>query len=123
MENLPLEITILHPEAYEVHVPILARTTISIYVLLDPRTNRVCYVGQTSNPQKRLQMHRVVSPHLTSRKHQWVCDLRGVGLAPRLVVIQSVQAENADEEEKKWIAFYRSQGTDLLNSPPGPRQS
>jgi len=59
-----------------------------IYTLADPRTKIVHYVGQTSNPKKRLSAHKAKGKHALSGKENldglttWLANLASEGLPP-----------------------------------------
>lgn len=56
----------------------------SIYILRDPTSQEVKYVGASSNPHKRLVAHRSNNYQATST---WVNDLKSQGLEPQLEVV------------------------------------
>jgi hypothetical protein len=64
------------------------------------------YIGQTSNVQQRIFSHRA----RLKKKGEGFEDLR---------VLSVVPLSAANEEEKKWIAHFRSSGTLLANSNDG----
>ena len=89
-----------------------------IYVLKDPDTKIVCYVGKTNNPTKRLSSHRnpgKKSQNLPSVR--WNRKLKELGKAPIMEIIE--ETDDWEACEKRWIAFYRNQNKDLLNVDEG----
>lgn len=91
----------------------------SIYILLDPRTNEVRYVGYTKDITKRLYMH-VGNCNNNSHKSNWIKQLKTLGLRPKpktLCVLSSF--EEALRVEIATIALYRSRGVRLTNSTDG----
>jgi hypothetical protein len=94
--------------------------TAFIYVLIDPRTGEVRYVGKSNDPIRRLQGHlqsaRADKPWGVCR---WIRDLAAVGLTPGVVVIDQVSADEWEPAEVEWIAHFRSAGARLTNTAPG----
>ena len=86
-----------------------------VYALADPTTNRIRYVGITTNLNVRLISHLTTFTE-SNPKCEWVVELRGKGLKPIMNVIDT--AENKKEALKKesdLIITYKKQGFDLLN--------
>jgi hypothetical protein len=83
---------------------------ISIYGLIDPRTDELRYVGQTRRrPLARLTKH-IKTARDASPLHVAVW-LRGVlldGARPELVVLEEhTKLDDADEAEAFWIEYFR----------------
>lgn len=93
-----------------------------IYVLKNPRTLEIRYVGWTrKKPGDRLKTHvwdSVRHPHQTYRQ-AWIMSLVSIGLTPIIEVIESGTGEGWGEAERKWIARYRAQGARLVNGTDG----
>lgn len=90
-----------------------------IYVLVDPETQAIRYVGKADNPRKRLTGH--IRGYRDSNKHKlnWIRGLASRGLYPIMQVIEQVPYEMWPERECYWMQFYRSQGCALLNIADG----
>lgn len=89
-----------------------------IYRLIDPRDDQTRYVGVTvQRPSSRLIAHLTKAKcRPRTLKDKWLNELRGVGLQPRLEVLE----ETTDREvEVYWINYYRMAGNDLLNVKTG----
>lgn len=90
-----------------------------IYVLRDPRDNRVRYVGKTLRPRARLSAHR----HAPAGQHRfglWLKELRNLGHSPVMEVIEVVPADvNWVEREIYWIAYWRQREPNLTNTATG----
>jgi hypothetical protein len=94
-----------------------------IYALIDPRSEAIRYIGQTTydEPSKRLQAHLCPS---AVRKHsylaRWLKGLVDEGLKPDMVLIDVAydQAE-LDLLEIEHIARYRQEGFRLVNLSDG----
>jgi hypothetical protein len=92
-----------------------------IYVLKDPTTNEVRYVGKANHPKKRYSKHiRDVERHdPTSHKHFWIRKLLRNNQKPLLEVIETIDMSEWKERECYWIGKYRSEGIRLTNSTDG----
>jgi len=108
----------------------------AVYALIDPRTNRIRYVGCTKNLKARYSLHLVngrdaigsptgearlryrdVRTHGYVVQH-WVAELIAVGARPELVVLASSTGERrAAQLERFWIKEARASGEPLVNSP------
>lgn len=87
-----------------------------VYVLSDPRTDIVYYVGITNNPDVRMAQH-VYSLKSTRAKDNWVRQLLSEGVKPEMRILQG----RNDREyilcrEKYWIQYYLVRGAPLLNT-------
>lgn len=92
-----------------------------IYVLKDPRTGEVRYVGKTKNSlRKRLTDHIYDSKRHKNRRANWIKSLAKKGLEPIIELIETVSSgEDWAEREKYWIKWYRGNGCNLLNMTDG----
>jgi GIY-YIG catalytic domain-containing protein len=92
-----------------------------VYVLKCPRTNAIRYVGWTSRPpEKRLAAHikeSIASPDNHRRK--WILSLLSIGMKPLIEVIEAGCGSGWGQAERRWIAFYRAEGTKLVNGTDG----
>lgn len=78
-----------------------------IYVLIDPRTDEVRYVGQALNAESRYAGHLNDGTCVDSHKARWIRKLLNLGLLPELEVIDKVLGEDANLAECAWIYHYR----------------
>jgi transcriptional regulator with XRE-family HTH domain len=95
---------------------------VAIYVLIDPRTDLVRYVGLTSaDPRKRLNSHMAQAnpDYLHTAKSAWLLELRRDGLLPHMRVIDRVGHDAARDAERRWIGHYNDPPGTLTNSAPG----
>lgn len=93
----------------------------NIYVLKNPLSQDVLYVGRTKNPKMRLSAHVSAAMKLSranTRKNNRLRKLITTGATPVLEVVESGMGDSA-EAERRWIATLRSQGIDLLNGTDG----
>ena len=91
----------------------------TIYMLVDPRTREIRYVGKTEQPLRtRLSAHM----RDTSKCHRtnWLKSLAAESLAPEIVPLEEVSGEWPwQESERYWIARLRSLGARLTNGTSG----
>ncbi|HEX7906851.1 MAG TPA: GIY-YIG nuclease family protein [Paraburkholderia sp.] len=86
-----------------------------IYVLRDPRTDEVRYVGKTVKTlADRLSGHINRSRRIKSPSGSWIKSLAKEGLMP---IIEEIETAGDDwaERERYWIAHYRSVTHKLTN--------
>jgi len=91
-----------------------------IYVLIDPRTNMVRYVGKTTNIKKRLNKHINESKRSTkSHKKAWINGLLRLDLLPTIKVIDEVSIDEWQFWEMYWISQMKALGFRLTNHTNG----
>jgi hypothetical protein len=90
-----------------------------IYVLTEPDTGNVRYVGQTRHLFRRYAWH-LASLRGNSPKVQWLTALERRAVLPGLQVLEAVIKEDAGTRERWWIQYWQEQGAQLLNSAPAP---
>jgi hypothetical protein len=96
------------------------RPTCGVYALVDPRSGRVMYVGQSIDIDYRFRQH--VNPNVHDNnmdKWRWIAGLRNAGLVPRLVILAEVDWPESDQVEKDYIRQYRTSGQCELNLAVG----
>jgi hypothetical protein len=86
-----------------------------IYLLRDPCTREICYVGQTRRPHERYYDHIGKHPqwHNIALK-SWMMGIP-YGYIPRMYIIKCVKREDILIEERKSIEEYWSRGEPLTN--------
>lgn len=91
-----------------------------IYSLIDPRDNKVKYVGQTRfKLEKRYKEHLRNSKYQATKNHNvycWINELDFNGLTPIIQKIEEIDIKQLNEREKYWILKY---GDDLKNMTVG----
>jgi hypothetical protein len=93
-----------------------------VYALIDPRTERIRYVGQTMRSARRRLRRHLAPCYLTgtTRKEKWLRELVALGLEPRIEVLQACTTAAAmDVAERHHIASLRAAGEDLTNLARG----
>ena len=88
-----------------------------IYGLCDPRSGCLLYIGQSRWPERRLFEHLGDAVRSARPKDKWVRELVMAGLAPTLVLLESVPDEQANVAEQFYIALFRALGAKLVNAP------
>lgn len=95
---------------------------VHIYVLRDPRSNEVRYVGATTNPEHRLFSHIHLAREYEAKqreKGEWIRELLAIGKKPIIETIEIVERSKAYDAETKWIEHY-CERTSLLNIMQNP---
>lgn len=90
-----------------------------IYVLIDPRTEAIRYIGATSEPDRRLLGHIQESKRSDTYKSRWIRTLTKLGLAPAMEIVEEVVGDDWGERERWWIAHGKSEGWRLTNATDG----
>ncbi len=95
-----------------------------IYILSDPITDEVRYVGKTLYLRKRYMEHlgHARRNKRKSHKNSWIRGLILKGLEPRMKVVQEVISCDEvvwQEAERRWIEFYQAAGCVLTNLASG----
>lgn len=95
--------------------------TQSIYVLVDPNTLDVRYVGVTKkDPAKRYREHLSEARRGHScYKCNWVRALSDSGKTPCLAIVARVSDDLRDYAESRYIDAFRNVGSPLTNIAPG----
>lgn len=91
---------------------------IKIYVLIDPRNNRVRYVGWThSTLKERLHGHISDSKRGNNHKQNWIRELAKENLIPIIETIEETIYSKRVEREQYWIKYYGREN--LVNGTDG----
>jgi hypothetical protein len=93
--------------------------TTNIYVLIDPRTGHVRYVGKANNITQRYKAHLNRARDHQTHKRNWINSLRNEELKPILWVIDVVPIDEWVFWEKYWISQMKLWGFDLVNNTLG----
>lgn len=90
-----------------------------IYILKDPITSEIKYVGKSNNPSVRLIEHIRKSKYKKTYKNNWINGLLDVGLTPLIEIVEKVLVSEWSNCEKKWISYYKENGCKLTNLTDG----
>ena len=79
-----------------------------IYGLVDPRNNKIRYVGKTINPKNRLIEHISESKklNLVNYRLKWIRKLTSLGLEPNMIILRSCSIEDYEKYETEYIKIY-----------------
>lgn len=102
----------------------------NIYVLKDPRTEQVRYVGKANNIESRLNNHikqsiRYAENNLHKgetinfHKAHWILSLLKDGLKPIVELVCIVPVIKWGDMEKHYIKLFKSMGAKLVNETAG----
>lgn len=95
------------------------KKTSYIYVLVDPFSELVRYVGKTTNPDLRFRRHiKDAYDQKHDHKSNWIASVLKREGKPILKIIETCGTD-WKERETYWINYFRSQGVDLTNSKGG----
>ena len=93
--------------------------TTNIYILIDPITNKVRYVGKANNVTQRYKAHLNRARRHQIHKKNWIENLKRKGLKPIMVVIDEVSINDWVFWESYWISQFKSWGYNLINYTKG----
>ncbi len=98
-----------------------------IYVLKDPDTQLVRYIGKTGDIKQRFRGHIYEATHSDysdspcSHKNNWIRKIIDSGKMPIIEAIEEITYERCNEREKYWISYF---GRDnLVNETDGGNSS
>ena len=91
--------------------------TVYIYIILNPITNEVRYVGKTTNIKRRFYQH--LHTKLNSYCSKWIFSLLKQNIIPEFSIIDEVTEDNWQFWETYWIAQFKSWGFNLINYTNG----
>jgi NUMOD3 motif len=97
------------------------KTAHLVYGLVDPRDERVRYVGKSSCGLVRPRSHFCPS-RLNERtyKAHWISSVIAAGFTPRIIILRHCSSvRELDEAERFFIAYFRSLGHVLTNATDG----
>lgn len=93
--------------------------TTNIYVLIDPRDNKVRYVGKANNVSQRYRAHLNRARAHQTHKKNWLIQLKKEGLKPIIEVIDEVPIDEWQYWEIYWISQMKQWGFNLVNYTNG----
>lgn len=89
--------------------------TTNIYILIDPETQQVRYVGKANNVSERYKAHLNRARNHQIHKLNWINSLKRKGLKPIIEVVDIVPIDEWVFWETYWIAQFKSWGFNLIN--------
>lgn len=99
------------------------RKPVYIYALREDGSDDIRYVGQTVNPQERLQGHRedfVKRSNDSNPKRKWVTEVSKSGKAIVMDILEESNSDAASAREQHWIEHFSGLGCCLTNSISAP---
>lgn len=90
-----------------------------IYILIDPRTNMIRYVGKADNCDNRFRKHIYEANTKNNHKANWIKSLLKENLTPILEIIDEVDNCEWEFWECHYISLYKSWGFVLVNQTNG----
>lgn len=91
--------------------------TTFLYVLTDPTTGAVRYLGKSDNPFKRFKSH--LRDSTPSHKKSWINSLKSRGLVPHMDLLDEVPVSQWQFWEREYIRVFRAIGIPLVNQCDG----
>ena len=95
---------------------------VQIYGLVDPRDEKIKYIGKANNSYNRLKGHIYECKKenkTNNKKVNWIKTLVKLGLKPELEILDEVEESNWQFWEQWWIELFKSWNFDLKNSTKG----
>lgn len=91
-----------------------------IYVLIDPKTNEIRYVGKSVTPEVRLRRHLSEARISNKKSHRlhWLKSLLKNNTKPKMEIIDEIDGE-WEWLEEYWICQFKAWGFNLVNGTTG----
>lgn len=89
-----------------------------IYILQDPSTDEVRYVGKSKNPHRRYLSHLWQKPKVKYHSYYWIQKLLKNGIKPILTIIDETEGDWIWLEQY-WIEQFKQWGANLTNITSG----
>jgi hypothetical protein len=89
--------------------------TTNIYVLIDPRTKEIRYVGKANNVSQRYKAHLNRARKHQIHKKNWIDLLKKEKLKPIIEIIDIVPINEWQFWETYWISQFKCWGFNLIN--------
>ena len=91
-----------------------------IYILKNPDTQEIRYVGKTINVKRRYYQHTNLKIQQKAKTHvsNWLLSLLENNKKPIIEIVEEIDI-NWEEREIYWISFYKQQGYKLCNIAEG----
>jgi hypothetical protein len=110
--------------ASTIAAPAQFRPTAGVYALVDPRSGRTMYCGQSLDIDYRYRQHLDTDTYTSNvNKRRWIAGLKAVGLSPRLVILAECPWPQSDTIESEYIRMYKASGQCELNLAVGGKRS
>lgn len=93
-----------------------------IYILWDPRTEGVRYIGKAISARTRYLQHLREAKRLSTPLYAWIRKLQAEGVQPSYDVVMTCCIESWEAAERAFIALARIDGDPILNVADGGNQ-
>lgn len=93
-----------------------------IYGLVEKNTNKLRYIGKTTDPKRRIRRHINERFMHNTYKDRWIRKLIDCGEEPELILIDTVCKTEWQYWEKFYISYYKFIGCLLTNGTEGGDQ-
>jgi len=90
-----------------------------IYILKEPDTGCIRYVGKTVSPKNRMKSHKCLKGTKGTHLSSWIVSLRNKNQVPIMEIIDEIEGNEWKEKESFYIEFYKKHGCDLVNLTTG----
>lgn len=92
---------------------------VTIYVLKDPRTNEIRYVGKTVKKDLNKRLIEHCAQQNKTHKYFWIAQLKNENLKPIIEAVEKCTDNDWQEREIYWIQYYKDLNCKLTNSHEG----
>lgn len=87
-----------------------------LYIIKDPISKEVVWVGETSKPQQRYDQHAWGTTYDSKEKKEWLIGLKAIGLKPLFEIVDTTKTKReAIIKENHLIVSYLKKGCRLFN--------
>lgn len=86
-----------------------------IYILKDPNTLEIKYIGKSNHPRKRYKQHLYHALKNNNKRDIWIRDLLKNNKKPLMEIIDVVDKGEWIEKETEYIKTFRKHHIDLTN--------
>lgn len=101
----------------------MMKEVIYIYHLVDPRTDKPRYVGQTNWPEVRRAAHMFDGFSIDQGKRKWIADMKAEGFRPQIKIVRRAYSRHrAKIAERREIRSLLEAGHSLLNIRDLPKR-
>lgn len=94
-------------------------TRVFIYILIDPQSKQIRYVGKTTDVNRRLRRHITERFLHDSYKDRWIRKLIDNDFSPEIEIIDKVDKVEWAYWEKFYISYFKYIGCELTNGTLG----
>jgi len=93
----------------------ISDTMTHIYVLKNPITMEIKYIGKSNHPKKRYKQHLYHALKNNNKRDIWIRELLNQNKKPIMEIIDIVDKNNWVKKEIEYIETFRKHHADLTN--------